>query len=160
MERSQQLFLALVEQVEPDEVIVAIPMLDAHVAGHASDETAPSAVGFGVGGVLITPALLTALSSVAVIALPLLRGLVEIVVPSISAAADVTSIRDTIKKSATSAPGLVIDNIPKMAHQLEEELVKAGFETDRSREVSLTCVKALLSDPATASELLSQLDRN
>lgn len=160
MSEVEAFFKQLVEQVEPNEVDVAVPMLRAHLDGGLSSTEDAGAVGFGLGGVVMTPALLTAFSSAAVIALPVLRVLVDFIVPSIGAAADVTSIRDALKGSTSSDPDLVapIENIPRMAEVLEQELIDAGLDPARSSSVTLTCVKALLSEPETAIELVSQLE--
>ena len=157
---AETFFTALVEQVEPDEVDVAVPMLRAHLDGSGPSAGQPSAAGFGMGGVVVTPTLVTALSSAAVIALPLLRALIDFVIPSIGAAADVTSIRDMVKSSTSSEPDRVvpIKNIPRMAELLEQELVDCGLDPARSSDVTLTCIKALLSSPEAATALMSELE--
>lgn len=156
---TEAFFRDLVNQIEPDEIDVAVPMLRAHIAGNDDGKSA-AASGFGIAGVMITPALVSTLASATMVALPLLKAVVEIVVPAIGAANDVASLRDKIKESTSTDADIVAENIPAMASQLEAQLVEAGFDADRSSEVTLICLKAMLSDPSTASELLSQLDKS
>ena len=159
MDDSEQFFRHLVSAAAPDEIDISVPMLRAHLAGEDIDGDGPAAAGFGIAGVLTTPALLTGLTSIAVIALPTLRALVEYVIPSIGAAADITAIRDIVKaETGSEEPGGVpLENISIMATRLEAELVEAGLDASQSTEVTLACVKALCGDPRQATALMTEL---